>query len=141
MNAIISMVVDLPPPGRSCKFAGEKPAPRPISFGENNPPRFTVLSKDPSEVTVIGISTRDPCTKMTWLTGEVMLKSLNSSVITKTGVLTGCWGDPPLDIPVIVIGYEPAGVSALVWMSSSEGNVGSPLGTVNEAVARGGRPV
>src|SRR5208337_639829 len=117
------MVVDPASPGRSCTFGGEKLAPKPISNGEKEASRFTMPLKAPMEVTVIGISSRDPCTNMTWLTGEVMLKSLNNAVITKTGVSAGCWGDPPLDIPVIVIGYEPAGVSALVWISSSEVNV------------------
>jgi hypothetical protein len=82
----------------------------------------------------MGTFVREPCTNMTWLTCEVMLKSLNTSVTTKTGVWAAVLGDPPLTAPVIVIGYDPGGVSGLVWMSSSEVNVGSPVITVNEAL-------
>ena len=75
-----------------------------------------------------------------------MLKSRRSSVTWRLGETDGLCGAPttpahmPTHVPVIVIGYEPAGVSTLVRTLRVDVKGGKPLPDEKENVAPDGKP-
>ncbi len=101
---MISMVVCVVPLIPKVTGAGVKVAPKLFCAGEKVVEKSTSPLKDPIEYTVIGMSVLELWTRTTWVTGDEKLKSLNTSVTIRTGDCAGLCGDPPLEIPVTVIG-------------------------------------
>lgn len=98
----------------------------------NVPLRVTLLSKYPTDVTVTSMFVLELCTKVTWVAVVERLKSRGSAIMVNTGVCTALCVRPALVVPVIVIGYVPAGVSTVVKMLIVELKVGVPLGCEKE---------
>lgn len=129
--AVICMVTcSVPPLGCGIVVEGVNVIVRP--GGSSVLVSAMLLLKSPIEVMVKGMLVLDPCASMIWLTDAVNVKSRGTSVSTKIGACVGWTGWPPADWPVMVIGYEPAGVFASVCTCSVEVKVGSPLVTVKE---------
>ena len=100
--------------------------------GVNDPVRLTLLSKYPTDVTVTSMFVLELWTKVTWLAVAERLKSRGNAIMVSTGVCTALCVRPALVVPVIVIGYVPAGVLTVAMMLIIELKVGLPLVCVKE---------
>jgi len=100
--------------------------------GVNDPLRLTLPLKYPVDVTVTKMFVDELCTKVTWLAVLERLKSRgNSTIVNATGCAAICVR-PVLLVPVMVMGYVPAGVFSFVKILIIVLNVGFPIGSVKE---------